>query len=68
MLPEWIMSTFEELSSKQPFGPNGRVRLGFAIDPGFCSQGELKQVFAQARSNGAHLITCHGTEVAMLSA
>ncbi|KAF2009633.1 Metallo-dependent hydrolase [Aaosphaeria arxii CBS 175.79] len=66
MLPDWVMETFKELSTKQPFGPNGRVRLGFAIDPGFCSQHELKQVFAEARSNGAHLITSHGTKVAML--
>ena len=61
MLPDWIMATFRELSAKQPFGPNGRVSLGFAIDPGFCSQDELRQVFAEARLSGAHLITSHGT-------
>ena len=66
MLPEWMMSTFGELASKQPFGPNGRVRLGFAIDPGFCTQDELKQVIGEARAKGAHLITSHGTKVAML--
>jgi hypothetical protein len=32
MLPPWVMKTFDKLASLNPFGPSGRVRLGFAFD------------------------------------
>lgn len=60
------MTTFRELASKNPFGPNGRVRLGFAIDTGFVSAGKLKDIFAEVRAEGVHLITSHATRIAML--
>ena len=66
LIPDWVMTTFRELASKNPFGPNGRVRLGFAIDPVFVSAGKLKDIFAEVRAEGAHLITSHVTRVGML--
>ncbi|KFY81290.1 hypothetical protein V500_11551 [Pseudogymnoascus sp. VKM F-4518 (FW-2643)] len=66
LIPEWVMTTFRELASKNPFGPNGRVRLGFAIDTGFVSAGKLKDIFAEVRAEGVHLITSHATRIAML--
>lgn len=65
-MPDWIMTTFRELASKTPFGPNGRVLLGFAIDTGFVPTGKLKEIFAEVRAEGVHLITSHATRVAML--
>jgi hypothetical protein len=64
--PDWIMATFRQLSNMQPFGPNGRVRLGFAIDAALVSPSLLRSVFHEVRTLGAHLITSHETRVRML--
>ncbi|KAH7145422.1 hypothetical protein B0J13DRAFT_675111 [Dactylonectria estremocensis] len=63
---EGVMDTFSELAALQPFGPRGRVRLGFAIDAMFVRPQVLKDTFAQVRKLGAHLITSHVTRVSML--
>jgi hypothetical protein len=53
------METFEQLGKEAPFGENGRVRLGFAIDALYLPDEVLKNIFATARSNGAQLVTLH---------
>lgn len=50
----------------QPFGPNGRVRLGFAIDAALAPSSILTDVFDEVRALGAHLITSHETRIRML--
>lgn len=63
--PEWAMTTYADLAAKQPFGPNGRVRLGFAIDGAFVPAEILKNTLVKVRALGAHLITSHVTSVGM---
>ncbi|KAH7146188.1 hypothetical protein EDB81DRAFT_856662 [Dactylonectria macrodidyma] len=65
-IAEGVMDTFRELATLQPFGPRGRVRLGFAMDAMFVRPQVLKDIFAQVRALGAHLITSHVTRVSML--
>ncbi|KXJ84895.1 hypothetical protein Micbo1qcDRAFT_186844 [Microdochium bolleyi] len=67
-VPGWVMETFRELAAKQPFGPRGRVRLGFAMDTMFVPEQVLQDTFAEARKHGAHLITSHATKVGMFDA
>jgi hypothetical protein len=62
LLPDWMMSTYRELSSMQPFGSSGRVNLGFAVDTMFAPPQILKDIFTEARALGAHLITSHATQ------
>jgi hypothetical protein len=64
--PDWVMATFRELASMQPFGPNGQVRLGFALDVALVPPRVLKDVFDEVRALGAHLITSHETRSRML--
>ncbi|KAL2867590.1 uncharacterized protein BJX67DRAFT_387828 [Aspergillus lucknowensis] len=64
--PDWVMATFRELASMQPFGPNGRVRLGFALDVALVPPHVLRNVFDEVRALGAHLITSHETRIRML--
>ena len=65
LLPDWVMSTFDRLSSRQPFGPNGRVRLGFAFDGLFLPGTVLKELFAKVRRQGVQLITTHALQNAL---
>ncbi|KAH8721681.1 hypothetical protein BGZ61DRAFT_530209 [Ilyonectria robusta] len=65
-LAEGVMDTFRELAAMQPFGPRGRVRLGFAMDVMFVRPQVLKDTFAEVRKLGAHLITSHVTRVSMM--
>ncbi|KAJ5734121.1 hypothetical protein N7493_002907 [Penicillium malachiteum] len=61
MFPSWIMETFRGLAASQPFGPNGRVKLGFALDAMFVTDEDLRETLGEVRRLGAHLITCHDT-------
>lgn len=65
-LADGAMETFQDLAKKQPFGPRGRVRLGFAMDTMFTRPQVLKHAFTEARKSGAHLITSHVTRVSMM--
>ncbi|EXK25799.1 hypothetical protein FOMG_17570 [Fusarium oxysporum f. sp. melonis 26406] len=65
-LPEGVMDTFRELAAIQPFGPKGRVKLGFAMDTVFVGPQVLKDTFTEVRKLGAHLITSHATRVSMM--
>ncbi|OKP14226.1 5'-deoxyadenosine deaminase [Penicillium subrubescens] len=60
------MNNFRKLAHEQPFGPNGRARLGFAIDTMFVQPKVLKDAFNEAREHGVHLITSHITRVSMM--
>ncbi|KAL5356588.1 hypothetical protein BJX96DRAFT_186865 [Aspergillus floccosus] len=60
------MENFRRLAKEQPFGPNGRVRLGFAMDTMFVHPKLLKTGFDEARKHGAHLITSHVTRISMM--
>ncbi|KAH8690443.1 hypothetical protein BGW36DRAFT_400919 [Talaromyces proteolyticus] len=64
--PDWVMATFRQLATMQPFGLNGRVRLGFAIDAALVPPSVLKSVFHEVRALGAQLITSHETRLRML--
>ncbi|KAL3441168.1 hypothetical protein BJX65DRAFT_322537 [Aspergillus insuetus] len=65
-LPDWVMETFKELAALQPFGPGGRVRLGFAIDAALVPPGTLRSLLLEVRTSGAHIITSHETRIAMM--
>ena len=58
MLPGWVMSTFEELASKAPFG-NERVQLGFAFDGLWLPKEILVPLFAKVKEAGVKTITTH---------
>jgi hypothetical protein len=60
------MNNFRKLAHEQPFGPNGRARLGFAMDTMFVQSKVLKDAFNEAREHGVHLITSHITRVSMM--
>lgn len=60
------MDEFRKLAKEKPFGQNGRVRLGFAMDTMFVPPKVLKTAFDEARKHGAHLITSHATQVSMM--
>lgn len=59
MLPPWVMENFDKLAIQNPFGPNGRVRLGFAFDGLWLPKEYLQPLFARVREAGAQLITAH---------
>ncbi|KAK5994736.1 5'-deoxyadenosine deaminase-like protein [Cladobotryum mycophilum] len=63
LFPDWSISTFKELASMQPFGPNGRVRLGFAMDIMYVPPAVLKDTYAMVRGYGVHLITSHVSRI-----
>jgi hypothetical protein len=60
------MDTLKRLAKEQPFGPNGRVKLGFAMDTMFVQPKVLRDAFKKARDHGVHLITSHVTRVSMM--
>ncbi|GIC87374.1 uncharacterized protein Aud_003758 [Aspergillus udagawae] len=60
------MDDFRRLAKEQPFGPNGRTRLGFAMDTMFVPPKVLKDAFNIAREHGVHMITSHVTRVSMM--
>jgi hypothetical protein len=60
------MDDFRRLAKEQPFGPNGRTRLGFAMDTMFVPPKVLKDAFNIARVHGVHMITSHVTRVSMM--
>ncbi|GAM41953.1 amidohydrolase family protein [Talaromyces pinophilus] len=64
--PELEMDKFKKLAKEQPFGPNGRVRLGFAMDTMFVQAKVLRDAFIEAREHGAQLLTSHLTKVSMM--
>ncbi|KAE8354083.1 hypothetical protein BDV28DRAFT_156522 [Aspergillus coremiiformis] len=51
--------TFDQLATMNPFGPPGRVRLGFAFDGLYLPGEVLKEVYGRVRQVGAQLITSH---------
>ena len=61
----WVMETYEELAELSPFGPNGRVRLGFAVDGLFLPGHVLKEVLQRVRQQRPQLITMHSLHVAL---
>ena len=60
------MDNFQKLAQEQPFGPNGRTRLGFAMDAMFVQPKVLREAFNEVRESGVHLITSHVTRVSMM--
>ncbi|PCG89478.1 Amidohydrolase 1 [Penicillium occitanis (nom. inval.)] len=60
------MDNFKKLAKEQPFGPNGRVRLGFAMDTMFVQAKVLRDAFIEAREHGAQLLTSHLTKLSMM--
>jgi hypothetical protein len=60
------MDSFRKLAHEQPFGPNGRTRLGFAMDTMFVQPKVVKEAFNEAREQGVQLITSHVTRVSMM--
>ncbi|KAB8236284.1 uncharacterized protein BDW43DRAFT_252000 [Aspergillus alliaceus] len=59
LLAPWVMETFDQLAILNPFGPSGRVRLGFAFDGLYLPGEVLKEVYGRVRHAGAQLITSH---------
>ena len=59
------MQTWDKLAAQNPFGPNGRVRLGFAFDGLWLPGSFLRQLFEKVRQQGSHLITSHSMRCAI---
>lgn len=59
------MATWDKLADVNPFGPNGRVRLGFAFDGLWFPGDFLKSLFNKVREQGSQLITAHSMHNAM---
>ncbi|KAF7587693.1 hypothetical protein BBP40_006852 [Aspergillus hancockii] len=59
LFPPWVMETFDQLAALNPFGPDGRVRLGFAFDGLFLPGEVLQELYARVRRAGTQLITSH---------
>lgn len=53
------METFDELASLSPFGPRGRVNLGFAFDGLWIPGPQIKELYARVRQAGVKVITSH---------
>ena len=60
------METWDRLAAANPFGPNGRVRLGFAFDGMWLPAKPLQDLFGKVRAQGSQLITTHAMNCAML--
>ena len=60
------METWDRLAAANPFGPNGRVRLGFAFDGMWLPAKPLQDLFSKVRAQGSHLITTHAMNCTML--
>jgi hypothetical protein len=58
VLEEWVMTTFEEIASKAPFGGD-RVQLGFAFDSLWLPKEVLEPLFAKVKKAGVKIITMH---------
>lgn len=59
LLAPWVMEMFDHLARLNPFGSQGRVRLGFAFDGTWLPGPVLQDMFARVRRAGAQLITTH---------
>lgn len=58
VLEEWVMTTFEELASKAPFGGD-RVQLGFAFDNVWLPKEVLGPLFENVKKAGVKTTTIH---------
>lgn len=65
LFPDWVMETMSKLGQTAPSLSDGRVELGFALDATHMPPEFLRNIFKQARTNGARLITCHAVHGAM---
>ena len=66
ILPPWVMETWDHLVKLNPFGANGRVRLGFAFDALWLPPKLLQDLFTKVREQGSQLITTHALNCAMV--
>lgn len=57
-LDDWVMTTFEELAAKAPFG-DGRVSLGLSFDSLFLPKEVVQGLFGKAKDLGVKTITTH---------
>jgi hypothetical protein len=58
LLPDWVMSTLEQLAADGPFS-EGRVQLGFAFDGFFLPKQVIVPLFEKVKSLGIKVITTH---------
>ena len=63
IFPQWVMAKFAQLVSRHELGPNGRIRLGFAIDGAYLPSPVLRTILSEVRAKGARLITSHVTHL-----
>ncbi|KAI9932357.1 hypothetical protein ASPWEDRAFT_27375 [Aspergillus wentii DTO 134E9] len=68
LLAPWVMETFDQLASMNPFGPSGRVTLGFGFDGVWLPGHIVKDLFERVRNAGAQLITMHAVNYAAFGA
>ncbi|KAK5047656.1 hypothetical protein LTR84_006321 [Exophiala bonariae] len=66
-LAPWVMETWDRLAASNPFGPNGRVQLGFAFDGMYLPDKLLQDLFGKVRAQGSHLITTHAVNCSMFN-
>ncbi|KAH8824996.1 hypothetical protein DL96DRAFT_154509 [Flagelloscypha sp. PMI_526] len=56
---DWMIPQLQELATKNPFGPNGRVTLGFAFDALFLPTPVVQQSIGMARGLKLFPLTAH---------
>lgn len=61
------MPTFLELAAQAPFGPAGRVELGFGFDGLYLPKDVLTKTFTEVRDAGWKLITVHSMQCAQFA-
>ncbi|KAK0213672.1 hypothetical protein IW262DRAFT_1410809 [Armillaria fumosa] len=57
--PAWANDLLKTLAQKSPFGPNGRVRMGFAFDQLHLPKDTVREIIGTARQLNLFPITTH---------
>ncbi|KAK0236597.1 amidohydrolase [Armillaria nabsnona] len=59
--PAWGNELLKTLAQKSPFGPNGRVRMGFAFDHLYLPKDTVQEIIGTARQLNLFPLTAHAT-------
>ncbi|KAK0189934.1 amidohydrolase [Armillaria mellea] len=57
--PAWANDLLKTLAQKSPFGPNGRVRMGFAFDGLYLPKETVQEIIGTARQLNLFPLTAH---------
>ncbi|PBK87321.1 Metallo-dependent hydrolase [Armillaria gallica] len=63
--PAWGNELLKTLAQKSPFGPNGRVRMGFAFDHLYLPKDTVQEIIGTARQLNLFPLTAHAVSSAL---